>query len=163
MVIKVNMKKSVLNIDELIDEYKKCGNLHSVAKKFNTSHIRVSKLLRDYGVEINCVGKKKNFTEEEISCMISDYIDLHLTMEKISHKYSIRIKRLRSLFRERGVIISKWNGHIKKEKKVQPATFSSSNRTQAKRESEKPIHTAKAEAVVRQPKKKKAKADVDDI
>ena len=47
---------------------------------------------------------------------------------------------------------------IKKEKKVQPATFSSSNRTQAKRESEKPIHTAKAEAVVRQPKKKKAKA-----
>ena len=78
------MKKSVLNIDELIDEYKKCGNLHSVAKKFNTSHIRVSKLLRDYGVEINCIGKKKNFTEEEISCMISDYIDLHLTMEEIS-------------------------------------------------------------------------------
>ena len=111
------MKKSVLNIDELIDEYKKCGNLHSVSKKFNTSHIRVSKLLRDYGVEINCVGKKKNFTEEEISCMISDYVDLHLTMEEISHKYSIRIKRLRSLFRERGVIISKWNGHIKKEKK----------------------------------------------
>ena len=47
---------------------------------------------------------------------------------------------------------------IKKEKKVQAATFSSGNRTQAKRESEKPLHTAKAEAVVRQPKKKKAKA-----
>lgn len=47
---------------------------------------------------------------------------------------------------------------IKKAKKVQPATFSSGNRTQAKRESEKPIHNAKAEAVVRQPKKKKAKA-----
>ena len=97
-------------------EYKQCGNLHIVAKKFNTSHIRISKLLKENGYEINNVGKGKNFSDAEIAAMIIDYTESHLTMEEISKKYSIRLKRLRSLFRERKVVVSKWNGHIKKEK-----------------------------------------------
>ena len=110
------MKKVILNIDDVINEYKQCGNLHFVAKKFNTSHIRISKLLKENGYEINNVGKGKNFSDAEIDAMIIDYTESHLTMEEISKKYTIRLKRLRSLFREREVVVSKWNGHIKKEK-----------------------------------------------
>ncbi len=115
------MKKSELNLNVIIDEYKKCGNLHKVAQKFNTSHIRLSKLLKENNIEINNIGKKKEFTEHIISSMISDYLDKHMTMEQISKKYSIRIKRLRSIFKERDVVISKWNGHVKKEK-IKPLT-----------------------------------------
>ena len=110
------MKKSELNINEIIVEYEKCGNLHKVAQKFSTSHIRVSKLLKENNVEINNIGKKKDFSEEDINHMINDYVVNHMTMENISKKYSIRIKKLRSIFKEKNVNISKWNGHIKKEK-----------------------------------------------
>ena len=109
------MKKSELDINEIIIEYEKCGNLHKVAQKFSTSHIRISKLLKENNIFINNIGKKKDFSEEDINHMIDDYVINHMTMENISKKYSIRIKRLRNIFREKNVIISKWNGNAKKE------------------------------------------------
>ena len=111
------MKKSELNITEIIEEYKKCSNLHKLAKKFKTSHIRLSKLLKENNIKINNLGNKKDLSNDDINNMINDYLVNHLTIENISKKYGVRIKRLRSIFRERGVIISKWNGHVKKVKK----------------------------------------------
>lgn len=111
------MKKTILDINNVINEYNKCKNIHKVAEMFSTSHIRISKLLKENNIEINNIGKRKDFTEENISNMIYDYVEKHLTMENISKKYEIRIKRLRKIFKDRNIKISKWNGHIKKDKK----------------------------------------------
>lgn len=108
------MKKTELNIQELIDAYKDEPNLHKLAKRFHTSHIRISKELKENGVEIQNIGKKKDVPSEDISLMVDDYVTNHLTTEQISRKYCIRLKRLREIFRQEGVKISKWNGHIKK-------------------------------------------------
>jgi hypothetical protein len=110
------MQKKDLNIDELIKEYEITHNLHKVAKKFKTSHIRVSKLLKEH-IEIFNVGKKREVNNELLEQMINDYQVKLLTMQEISKKYKLRIKRIRSLFKENGVKISKWNGHVKNEKK----------------------------------------------
>ena len=69
------MKKSKLDINEIIIEYEKCGNLHKVAQKFSTSHIRISKLLKENNIVINNIGKKKDFSEEDINCCRS-YINI---------------------------------------------------------------------------------------
>ena len=110
------MLKQELQIDSLISSYEELGSLHKVAKLYHTSHIRVASLLRDNGYVLKNIGNGKVFSDTEIASMISDYIENHLTTEEISKKYSIRIKKLRAIFRENGVKISKWNGHIKKEK-----------------------------------------------
>lgn len=109
-------KKAELNICEIIEEYKSCGNLHKMAKKFHTSHIRLAELLRNNGIAINEIGKKKTFSDECIKNMINDYKINLLTTKNIAKKYSIRLKRLKEIFKERGVVISKWNGHIREEK-----------------------------------------------
>lgn len=111
------MRKSELNIEDIINEYNECKSIHKVASKYNTSHIRVSKLLKENNVEINNIGKKKEFSESDINNMIEDYIVNHMTMENISKNYGIRIKRLRQIFRDNNIKISKWNGHMKKGKK----------------------------------------------
>ncbi len=108
------MIKSKLNIEDIINEYNECKSIHKVASKYNTSHIRVSKLLKENNVEINNIGKKKEFSESDINNMIEDYIVNHMTMENISKNYGIRIKRLRQIFRDNNIKISKWNGHMKK-------------------------------------------------
>jgi very-short-patch-repair endonuclease/predicted transcriptional regulator len=116
------MIKPELNIDEIIAEYKQCHNLHTIAKKYKTSHIRLSKLLKENNFEILNVGKKTVFDEETILLMIDDYIVNKLTTEAISKKYKIQVKRLRAIFKQRNITISKWNGHTKKEttKKEKP-------------------------------------------
>lgn len=119
------MNKSDINLDHAISLYNDCGSLHKVAKELHTSHIRLSKLFKENGISINNVGKSRVMTEEELSSAISDYVDGKMKMEAISKKYAIRPHKLRKLFKENGVKISKWNGHIKKvkkkkEKKVKP-------------------------------------------
>ena len=113
------MKKANLDLQEIISAYKTEPNLHKLAKVFHTSHIRLSEILKTNGISIQNVGKRKDVTNDDVVDMISDYLVSHLTMEEISKKYSVRIKKLRSIFRERGVQISKWNGHVKKT--IQPA------------------------------------------
>ena len=112
------MRKSILDIDDIIQEYNIHKSIHKVANKFHTSHIRISNLLKENGVKINNVGKKKDFSVDVINDMIGDYVINHMTTEEISKKYGIRIKRLRQIFRENNVKVSRWNGHVIKEKTI---------------------------------------------
>ena len=112
------MKKANLDINEIVIAYEKEHNLHKLANMFHTSHIRISNLLKDNGIEIQGIGKKKNVSEDMVSCMVNDYVNCHLTIDAISKKYSIRIKRVSKILKENNINISKWNGHIKKEKPI---------------------------------------------
>lgn len=110
------MKKAELNIKQVKQLYKKYGSTHKVAKELHTSHLRVAELLREAGCTMNNVGKRRDVSGDELSMLIDEYVNQHLKMEEIAKKYSVRIKKLRKLFNDNGVAISKWNGHIKKEK-----------------------------------------------
>ena len=105
----INMKRSEIDIDTIIKEYEECGNLHKLAKKFSTSHIRLSNLLKENGVKIRNIGRRKDFTEDDINSMINDYNINNMTMGEVSKKYDIRIKRLRAIFKERNVKIARKN------------------------------------------------------
>ena len=110
------MRKSEIDLEYAKELYSRLGNLHSVAKELHTSHIRLSRLFSENGVEVNCVGKARVLRPDEIQSAVDDYLVGHLTMEEIAVKHNVRLAKLRSIFRSSGVKISKWNGHIKKEK-----------------------------------------------
>ena len=110
------MKKSLIDIENAKMLYYKYKSLHKVAKELHTSHIRLSKILMENGVNINKIGNARELTKEELNEAIDDYLVNHLKMEEIAKKYKIRIHKLRNIFNENGIKISKWNGHIKKEK-----------------------------------------------
>ena len=112
------MNKAKIDFDVASKLYDKYKSLHKVAKILHTSHIRLSKLLTENGIEINNVGKSRILSSEELKNAINDYTVNHLKMEEISKKYKIRIHKLRDIFNENNVKISKWNGHLKKEKKT---------------------------------------------
>ena len=112
------MKKSVINLEEAEKIYKECGSLHKTAKILKTSHIRLSELFKENKIQINNIGKERVMDDAEIDSAISDYVTNHLKMEEISKKYNVRIHKLRSIFVSKGIKISKWNGHIKKEKPI---------------------------------------------
>lgn len=114
------MKKSDIDINELVDAYKECSNLHKLSKRFHTSHIRLSKMLKESGFEINKLGKERIISCEELDDMICDYDKNGLTMAEISLKYRVRIKKLRQLFKENDVQISKWHNHVKKVTEKKP-------------------------------------------
>lgn len=110
------MKKSELDINVVSNLYNEYKNLHRVAKELHTSHIRLSNFLRENNYPIQKVGKEKIWSDDEISSMVKDYTEHFKTLEDISNKYGITVKKLRSFFREKNIKISKWNGHIKLEK-----------------------------------------------
>ena len=112
------MKKCDIDFNKAVELYAKYGSLHRVAKDLHTSHLRVSKLFRENGISINNIGMSKILDEETIQDAINDYVVNHITMNEISKKYHITIKKLRLLFNEKGVVISKWNGHRKKRRNV---------------------------------------------
>lgn len=116
------MTRTDIDIEELKNAYEDCKNLHKLSNRFHISHIKISALLKENGVKINNVGKRRDISEEELSCMIEDYEVNNLNMEEISKKYGVRLKRLRSMFKERCVNVSKWHGHIKKEKTTSSRT-----------------------------------------
>lgn len=107
-----------LNLEDIIKEYEECGNLHKVAKKFHTSHIRLSNILKENNYKIQNIGKRRDLSDLELKSAIDDYVINHMTMEQISSKYQVRIKKLRKIFKDNGVVINKWNGHVKKEKPI---------------------------------------------
>ena len=86
-----------------------------LAKKYHTSHIRISKLFKENGINIQNIGKRRDVTDGEIKKWIEEY-DNGLSMEQLSKKYGVRVKKIRSIFRDYGVTIAKWRNHIKKEK-----------------------------------------------
>lgn len=110
------MKKSELNIDIVKQLYEEFGSTHKVAKELHTSHIRVAALLREAGCTMNNIGKRRDVSDDEMAMLIDEYTNKHLRMEELSAKHSIRITKLRKLLKDNGVTISKWNGHIKKQK-----------------------------------------------
>lgn len=112
------MKRAILNLDEVVSAYKDTPNLHDLAKRFHTSHIRLSQFLTENGIKIQNRGKKRNINEKMVSDMIYDYTRNLMTMDGISKKYNLRVKRIREIFREKNIKISKWNGHRKKDKQI---------------------------------------------
>ena len=109
------MTKPKLDIKELEKDYLQLNNLHKLAKKYHTSHIRISKLFKENGINIQNIGKRRDVTDGEIKKWIEEY-DNGLSMEQLSKKYGVRVKKIRSIFRDYGVTIAKWRNHIKKEK-----------------------------------------------
>ena len=112
------MKRAILNLDEVVSAYKDTPNLHDLAKRFHTSHIRLSQFLTENGIKIQNRGKKRDIDEKMVSDMIYDYTRNLMTMDGISKKYNLRVKRVREIFREKNIKISKWNGHKKKVKQI---------------------------------------------
>ena len=92
------MKKSDIDINELIEAYKICSNLHKLAKQFHTSHIRLSKMLKEANFEINKLGRERIISDDELKEMICEYNEHGLTMDEISSKYRVRIRKLRKIF-----------------------------------------------------------------
>lgn len=110
------MKKADLNLNDIISIYKETQNLHKTAKILKTSHLRISEILKENNIKINNVGKAHLVSEDEVLSLISDYVDNHLTMFELSKKYKIRLKKIRNIFKERNIVTSRWNGHVKQEK-----------------------------------------------
>ena len=86
------MKRAILNLDEVVSAYKNTPNLHDLAKRFHTSHIRLSQFLTENGVKIQNRGKKRNIDEKMVSDMIYDYTRNLMTMDGISKKYNLRVR-----------------------------------------------------------------------
>lgn len=77
------MKKSLIDIENAKMLYYKYKSLHKVAKELHTSHIRLSKILMENGVNINKIGNARELTKEELNEAIDDYLVNHLKMEEI--------------------------------------------------------------------------------
>lgn len=103
------------NLDKALEIYKRTGSLHKTAKEMGTSHISLSHFFRDNGVPINNIGKRRDISDEEFESIVEDYTVNMLSMEKLSEKYHVRVRKLRTMFREKGIKISKWRDHVKKE------------------------------------------------
>ena len=90
------MTKPKLDIKELEKDYLQLNNLHKLAKKYHTSHIRISKLFKENGINIQNIGKRRDVTDGEIKKWIEEY-DNGLSMEQLSKKYGVRVKKIRSI------------------------------------------------------------------
>lgn len=99
-----------------IELYHEVRSTHKVGDMLGMCHRTVSKILRENNVEMENIGKGKTVCGEVVDEMVKDYTVNHMKMEEISAKYGVYTKKLRRIFKERGVSISKWNGHVKKEK-----------------------------------------------
>lgn len=105
------------DLDTALEIYERTGSLHKTAKEMGTSHITLSQFFKENGVQIQNIGRRRDISEEEFEQMVKEYTVDMVAMEELAKKYHVRIKKLRALFRERGVTISKWRGHKKKEQK----------------------------------------------
>ena len=109
------MHKAVLDKEQIVQMYKDKVSLEAIARCFHTSKPRIKEVLTKENVELVNVGKRRDVSVEELNRIAEEYNN-GVNMEELSQKYHIRIKKLRRLFRENGVEISKWRGHVKKEK-----------------------------------------------
>ena len=96
------MQELSININNLIEKYKECPNLHKLASFYHTSHIKLSNMLKDANYPIQRIGKARVLNEEEIQQAIEEYVN-GMPMEEVSKKFHIRIKKLRGIFRDKGV------------------------------------------------------------
>lgn len=109
------MHKAILDKEQIVQMYKDKVSLEVIAKYFHTSKPRIKEVLANENVELVNVGKRRDVSTEELHHIAEEYNN-GVDMEELAQKYHIRIKKLRRLFRENGIEINKWRGHVKKEK-----------------------------------------------
>lgn len=104
-----------IDANELKAAYAEHGSIKKLASLFHTSNNRMMALLEQNGIKTKNVGNKIDLKKSDIELMIRDYDVKKMTMPEISKKYGINLVKLRSIFRENNVEISKWHGHIKRK------------------------------------------------
>ena len=109
------MHKAILDKEQIVQMYRDKVSLEAIAKYFHTSKPRIKEVLANENVKLVNVGKRRDVSTKELHHIAEEYNN-GVNMEELSQKYHIRIKKLRRLFRENGIEISKWRGHAKKEK-----------------------------------------------
>lgn len=109
------MHKANLDPKEVVALYKQGYFVSNIAIMLHTSKPRIKKILADEGIEVSNAGLRRDVSEEELEMMVKEYND-GTNMEALAKKYHVRIKKLRKLFKEHGVVINKWRNHVKKEK-----------------------------------------------
>ena len=67
------MQELSIDINDLIEKYKECPNLHKLASFYHTSHIKLSNMLKDANYPIQRIGKARVLNEEEIQQAIEEY------------------------------------------------------------------------------------------
>jgi predicted transcriptional regulator len=107
------MKKTEINIDELIKAYETTTSMHKLGEMFHTSHIRIKKLLIEAGIEL------KTDSDARLKRLLNNIINEYQSNDKItsaelSKKYNIPLVKLRKAFNENGIKIDQWRNHIKK-------------------------------------------------
>lgn len=103
-----------LNDKEVVSMYRVIGNLNKVASHFHVTKERIKGILTSNGVEIKRQGNRKTVSNETILLMIADYEMNHMTIEEISEKHGVYVKKLRRIFDEHGISVGKWKFHEKK-------------------------------------------------
>lgn len=101
--------------DELRAAYAEHGSIKKLASLFHTSNNRMMALLEQNGIKTKNVGNKIEIKRLDVKSMINDYVSKNMTMQEVCEKHNIKVDKLRDVFRENGVNISKWHGHIKRK------------------------------------------------
>lgn len=109
------MHKANLDPKDVVALYKQGCFVSNIAAMLHTSKPRIKKILADEGIEVSNAGLRRDVSEEELEAMAKEYNN-GTNMEALAKKYHVRIKKLRKLFKEHGVVINKWRNHVKKEK-----------------------------------------------
>lgn len=104
-----------IDANELKAAYAEHGSIKKLASLFHTSNNRMMALLEKNGIKTKNVGNKIDLKKSDIELMIRDYTVKKMTMPEVSKKYGVNLVKLRSIFRENNVEISKWHGHIKRK------------------------------------------------
>ena len=109
-------RKKHIDIGEVKKLYTEYGNLHRVGEILHISHVKVRNILLSEGEEIKKVGNEKIFDEKTINNMIEDYFVLGLRFKDIGAKYHLTEKKLRTYFKNRGLLVDGKRNRIKNNK-----------------------------------------------
>ena len=109
------MKKSDIDIVFAFSLYKENGSLHKTAKILHTNHMRLSALFKENNITINNVGKERIISTEDISNII-DFYKKGQTIEEISKKLHITVRKVRKVLKSNNISTGRWRSYVKKEK-----------------------------------------------
>lgn len=111
------MKKENIDLSYAIRLYEENGSLHKTAKILHTSHIRLSKLLKDYNVTVNNVGNRKDITDSNID-RIKIMYEGNSTIDEISKALNITVKKVRGILKKENIKTGRWHKHEKQKKAI---------------------------------------------
>ena len=109
------MIKSEINLDEAVKLYKTNGSLHKTAKILHTSHIRLSNLFKQHNIKIINIGKRRDINKNDIDLIKKLYTD-GLTINEISEKIKMTIKKVRKILKECDIKTGRWHNYTKPPK-----------------------------------------------